>query len=221
MTESNCKTDEWNEISMIPPELSGSITRELDELVGERERILQKTRKITQFSSKIINDIHNSKSDPGHVEELREMVRELNEITAGHPRITYAPYVDSALGEYCEAMIFLALVNGLKIPIPGELTVDSVPYLLGMGDVVGELRRYILRCMKCGEIERAKIFYHRMEKVYDFLSPFHYPKAVVDVRRKRDVARSLLEKTLGELVVTAGNMELSRKMDRMNEAKGE
>lgn len=206
---------------MIPPELSGSITRELDELVGERERILQKTRKITQFSSKIINDIHNSKSDPGHVEELREMVRELNEITAGHPRITYAPYVDSALGEYCEAMLFIALAKDDGIPSPVELGVDPVPYLLGMGDVVGELRRYILGHLKDKDVERARHYYGKMEVVYDFLSCFHYPKAVVDIRRKRDVARSLLDRTLGELVVTSGNIELARRRTCGEEKTGE
>jgi len=212
MTGSNSISEQPNEPKIIPEELSNSITTELDALVEVRERILQKTRKIIQISSKIINDIHNSKSEPAHVEELQEMVQELIETTAGHPRITHAPYVDSALGEYCEAMLFLALVNGDKIPSPKELTVDSVPYLLGMGDVVGELRRYILGYLKDNDTEKAILYFGKMETVYNFLAAFHYPKAVVDIRRKKDVARSLLEKTLGELVVARSNHDLSERM---------
>lgn len=215
MTKNSSISEQPNEQQILPGEISDTITAELDELVEVRERVLQKTRKIIQLSSKIINDIHNSRSEPTHVEELRKMVHELSEITSGYPRITHAPYVDSALGEYCEAMLFLALINGELIPSPKELTVDSIPYLMGMGDVVGELRRYILGYLKDNDTEKALHFYGKMEAVYDFLAAFHYPKAVVDIRRKKDVARSLLEKTLGELVVARSNHDLSEKMNNL------
>jgi len=212
MTKNSSISEQTIEPKIIPGEISNTISTELDELVEVRERVLQKTRKIIQLSSKIINDIHNSKSEPAHVKELRKMVQELVELTAGHPRITHAPYVDSALGEYCEAMLFRAIVNNEKIPSPNELSVNSIPYLLGMGDVVGELRRYILGYLKDNDTGKALLYYQRMESVYDFLAAFHYPKAVVDIRRKKDVARSLLEKTLGELVVARSNHDLSERM---------
>ncbi len=212
MTGSNSISGQQNRDKIIPVELSKSIAAELDELVEVREKILKRTRKITQLSSKIINDIHNSKSEHDNVDELRKMVSELGELCKEHPRITHAPYVDSALGEYCEAMLFLALVKGDVIPSPEELTVDSIPYLLGMGDVVGELRRYILGYLKDNKIDQAAYFYGKMESLYNFLANFHYPKAVVDIRRKKDVARSLMEKTLGELVVARSNHDLSERM---------
>ena len=221
MTKNSSISEQPNEQQILPGEISDTITAELDELVEVRERVLQKTRKIIQLSSKIINDLHNSKGEPHCEDELRKMVGELADITAGHPRLTHAPYVDSALGEYCEAMLFIALAKDDGIPSPVELGVDPVPYLLGMGDVVGELRRYILGHLKDKDVERARHYYGKMEVVYDFLSCFHYPKAVVDIRRKRDVARSLLDRTLGELVVTSGNIELARRRTCGEEKTGE
>ena len=84
---------------------------------------------------------------------------------------------------------------------------------LRAGDAVGELRRYVLGCLKDGRLDDARKYYGKMEVLYNFISEFHYPKAVVDVRRKKDVARSLLEKTLGELVVTCGNLEAAGRRD--------
>ena len=206
---------------LFPDDLSRTIMSELDELNAAREKILGNTRTIIQLSSRIINDVHLKKRSEDDIRRLRELVMELNSDAKGNSRITHAPYIDNALQEYCEAMILLAIINNERIPTPRELGVDPIPYLSGIGDVVGELRRYILGCLKEKEIKKATFFYDRMETLFNFLSLFHYPKAIVDIRRKRDVARSLLEKTLGELVVTAGNIELSRMHNTPKEKSGE
>jgi len=44
---------------------------------------------------------------------------------------------------------------------------------------------------------------------------FDYPDAIVAVRRKQDVARSLLEKTRGEVAVSASAMNLQRKLEEV------
>ncbi len=221
MTESSGITDDSNEGPMIPRELSDSITAELDELTGIRETALAATRKIIQLSSKVINGIHLGSATEGEMDRLGEAVEGLLSDLRDHPRICYAPYVDSAIAEYCEAAAFWAVVNGRNIPTHAELGVDPGPYLLGLGDAVGEIRRYVLGRLKDGDVEKARFFYGRMEGVYEFISGFHYPKAVVDIRRKRDVARSLLDRTLGELVVTSGNIELARRRTCGEENAGE
>lgn len=210
MTESNSNTDERNDRPMIPPELSDTITAELDELNEMRETALRSTRKIIQLSSKIINAIHPGTASGDDLDRLQKKVVALLLETAEHPRVRFAPYIDSALGEYCEAFLFWYAVNDRPLPSHVELSVNPVPYLLGAGDAIGELRRYVLGRLKDGDVDNARKYYGRMEELYEFISGFHYPKAVVDIRRKRDVARSLLEKTLGELVVTCGNLEAAR-----------
>jgi len=208
------ENEEMTDDILFPNELSQAIMSELDELNTVREKILGSTRKIIQLSSRIINDVHLKRRSEDDIRRLRELVIELNTDAKSNSRIAHAPYIDNALQEYCEAMILLAMVNDERIPTPEDLGVDSIPYLTGIGDVVGEMRRYVLGCLKEKEIEKAAFFYEKMEMLFNFISLFHYPKAIVDIRRKRDIARSLLEKTLGELVVTAGNME---RWERYNE----
>ena len=52
----------------------------------------------------------------------------------------------AALQEYVEAEILLAYVKNPNnsIPLQSDLKVSSVAYVLGLADVIGELRRYTL-----------------------------------------------------------------------------
>jgi translin len=54
-----------------------------------------------------------------------------------------------------------------------------------------------------------------MEEVFSALLQFEYPSALVEVRRKADVARSLVERTRGEVAVAIVGARLER---RLNEA---
>ncbi|HIJ16733.1 MAG TPA: RNA-binding protein, partial [Thermoplasmata archaeon] len=64
-------------------------------------------------------------------------------------------------------------------------------------------------------VMRANYFLDRMEDLYTALMRFDYPDAIVAVRRKQDVARSLLEKTRGEVAVAASAMNLQGKIDEL------
>ena len=54
-----------------------------------------------------------------------------------------------------------------------------------------------------------------MEDIYTALMRFDYPDAIVAVRRKQDIARSLLEKTRGEVAVAASAMNLQGKLEEL------
>jgi translin len=54
-----------------------------------------------------------------------------------------------------------------------------------------------------------------MDELYDFLMQFDYPAALAGVRRKQDVARSLVEKTRGELAVATAASSLERRLEAM------
>lgn len=193
-----------------------ALKEELDALMDARERIHAKSREIIQLSSRTINAIHmgerggrvgeTDEDVTRSLEELERKVRELLDEAEGAPGIRYGHHVDRALQEYSEAMILDSLTRGKGLPAPGDLGVDARPYLQGLGDVVGELRRYILTKLKEGDVKEAERFFNKMETVCCALFNFHYPKSIVNIRHKKDVARSLLDKTLGEVVVTKGNI---------------
>lgn len=86
------------------------------------------------------------------------------------------------------------------IPTPETLGMGYAAYLNGLGDVAGELRRHILDLIRRGDVEKAEVFLGIMENIHAVLLDFDYPDAITHgLRRKTDVARSLVEKTRGDL----------------------
>ena len=87
------------------------------------------------------------------------------------------------------------------MPEPEELGITNEAYLLGIGDVIGEVRRMCVDSLRHGEMEKASKYLSTIEELYEFLMRFHYPAGMVAIKRKQDVARGVLEKTRGEIAV--------------------
>jgi translin len=51
-----------------------------------------------------------------------------------------------------------------------------------------------------------------MEEMFLILMKFDYPDAIVSIRRKQDIARSILEKTRGEVAVAVSMRRLEIKL---------
>ena len=103
------------------------------------------------------------------------------------------------------------------LPTPEELGVTTSSYLLGLADAIGELRRFSLDALREGRMEDAIRYLEMMEEMFRVLMRFDYPDALVAVRRKQDIARSLLEKTRGEVAVGVSTKALSDKIGRLYE----
>ena len=111
-----------------------------------REQALRLSREIIRTSANSIRATHRGELDSARslVEEVAETAGRLHAIRETHPRVYYAGYVEDALKEYVEASTVLAFVEGSSLPGPEDLGVDAAPYLGGLSDAVGELRRSIL-----------------------------------------------------------------------------
>jgi translin len=120
--------------------------------------------------------------------------------------------VEGALQEVSEAAIVHALLRGNTLPEPEALGVTSAAYLLGLGDAVGELRRFALDRLRDGKVDDAAGYLRMMEDIFDALLRFDHPDAIVPLRHKQDVARGLLERTRGELAVAAHGTALERRL---------
>jgi len=174
----------------------------LDEKDQVRENALKITRETVRLSAEAIRAIHrgeleNAKSTIKEVKKkLENLATELRE----HPDIYFSGYVYSAYQEYVEAAVLLSILEGSKIPSPEDLNVPYVPYLLGLGDVIGELRRQILDAIRKDQLDQGEFFLGIIEEIYEALSTLGYPNAIVPgLRHKCDVARNILEKTRGDL----------------------
>jgi translin len=89
--------------------------------------------------------------------------------------------------------------------------VDPVPYLHGLGEAVGELRRRLLDLLRAGDVERAETTLEAMDGIVDLLAEMDYPDGMTNgLRRTTDVARALVERSRSDLTATVVQERLRR-----------
>jgi len=188
----------------------------LDEKDRIREASLRAARSITRLASTAIRGMHRGEDVDKELKALRAEVTALSKSLRSHPEFWMGGTVEGALQEVSEAAIVHAILQDRPLPGPDELGVTGAAYVLGLGDSIGELRRLALDRMRVGKFDEANRFVDAMEEMYHALLRFEYPDAIVAVRHKQDVARSLLERTRGELAVAARSAELERKLAQLS-----
>lgn len=201
-------------------ELAEEISRHLEEKDQAREEALALTRVVVRRSGAAIRSVHRGELDraldlAGRAgEDLAAILNLLKE----HPDVRYSGLVDGAEQEYAEARIVYALITEERIPHPREVGVEMTSYLAGLGDAVGELRRHILDLIRLGRPVEGEVHLAAMEEIYHLLISFDYPDAVTKgMRRKGDVARSLLDRTRGDLTNAIGQRRLEAELKEVEE----
>ncbi|RLF12960.1 MAG: haloacid dehalogenase [Thermoprotei archaeon] len=107
-----------------------------------------------------------------------------------------------ALQELVEAEALLSLLEEREIPSVEELEVTDEAYVLGLADLVGELRRMTLEYIRAGDGVKAEEAYEVMKNLYEMLWPLEYPRSLVPgLRHKVDVMRRILDETLHDLTL--------------------
>jgi translin len=105
------------------------------------------------------------------------------------------------------------LVNGREIPAPEDMGVDVAAYLNGLGEAVGEIRRYLLDGMRKGDLSRGEELLGIMDDVYSMLVTMDFPDALTGgLRRTTDMVRGVLEKTRSDLTLAIRQKSLEEKI---------
>lgn len=116
------------------------------------------------------------------------------------PGLLYGGYLQDALKELAEAALFLALAQDQPLPTPEALELTWEPYLAGLAETVGELRRYALDALRRGEMQVAERMLARMSAIYELLITVDFPDAITgSLRHATDAARGILERTRGDV----------------------
>ena len=185
-----------------------------------RERALPKSRHAIRLCANAIRAAHREEfdtarqlvADAGAL--LRGMAADLHE----HLDIFYAGFVADAQKEYTEAALTCALIQREPLPTPEELGVEWAPYLNGLGETIGELRRYILDRMRLGKLETCESMLSDMDEIYALLITLDYPDAITgNLRRTTDSARGILEKTRGDLTLGVSQARLNVAMEAVQQ----
>jgi translin len=196
--------------------LEEQVRSELDGKYAARELALKNCRPIIRGSANAIRALHRGEDDvaAGLMAEVRVLIREAQEPLVDHRDIYYAGFFYDAVKEYAEAELTAALLNHRPLPLPGELGIDAVPYLKGLGEAVGEQRRRLLDQLRRGELDDAERTFTDMEVVHDLLTALDYPDGMTaGLRRTTDVARALIERSRADLTTTIVQERLRRRLD--------
>lgn len=202
------------------------INQEISAKEKVREEALRLSRDIIINCRKAIQHLHRGLMPAAQdfLGQAASLLSQLTSVTKGHPDIYYTGYVENAEQEFVEASTLLSILREGGLPSPSDLQVTSSSYLLGLCDLVGELRRAALDVMLEGNTKKATEYLKMMEQIYDAIMSFDYPSGLVPIKKKQDVVRSLVEKTRGELVVVSSERrmeERSREFHGMLETPGE
>ena len=168
------------------------IRRTMEEAQGSRDDILAKSRVIISLCSRSIIRVHNS--------DTTQAVSLLKQAKLEHGTLQdkildrTAHYIIPAEQEYVEASCLLDIVQNDTIPTREDLGVMPESYILGLLDLIGELKRLMLDHMRNDRIQQADRTFEIMDTLYNELYPFmSYDKVLKDARRKMDICRIIME----------------------------
>lgn len=199
------------------------IIEKIDQRIGEKEKIreeaLKTSRDIIINCRRGIQQLHRDQMPEAeeYIRQASEKLIHLFEVTKDHPDIYHAGFVENAAQEYVEIHCLYNIMKGEDLPDPDSIQTTSSAYLLGLCDVVGELRRSALDFMLEGNTVKAGEYLGYMDRIYDAIMSFDYPSSLVPVKKKQDMVRGLIEKTRGELVVSSCERRIH---DRTHEFHG-
>lgn len=180
-----------------------------------RERALPKSRSAIRFCANSIRAAHRQDfQTAAHLlAQAADLLQEMAIDLRDHQDIYYAGFVQDAQKEFAEASTFSALVQHHPLPDAEQLGIGWAAYLNGLGETVGELRRYLLDQLRRGNIETCELYLGYMDDIYAILISIDFPDAITaGLRRTTDSARGILEKTRGDLTIAMEQAQLQRTM---------
>jgi translin len=183
-----------------------------------REQALPKSRAAIRCCANAIRACHRQDFPAALqlLDQAEALLAEMRADLGDHLDIYYAGFVEDAQKEFAEASLTCAMIQRLPLPLPDALRVEWAPYLNGLGEAVGELRRSILDRLRQGRLEGCEQLLQQMDDVYLLLTTLDFPDAITgNLRRTTDSVRGILEKTRGDLTVAVRQTRLAETMARL------
>lgn len=177
----------------------------LDARNSAREMALAESRKIIRLSANTIRSLHRGEMDAARalLDEARGLLDGLLSGLEDHHDLQHAGFTIDAQKEFSEATLTFALIDDEPLPSPADLGVDVVPFLHGLGETVGEMRRRLLDQLREGALDEAERLLGEMNQIVDLLASLDYPDGMTSgLRRTTDVSRSLVERSRADLTAT-------------------
>jgi len=183
-----------------------------------REKVLPLSREVIRHSSNAIRAVHRQEFNQAKelLQSAHNLLDEVAQAVSECIELGHAGFVRDAQKEFAEGSITLALVTGKPPPGPKELGIDSAAYLNGLGEAVGELRRYLLDSMRQGDLSRGEELLSAMDDIYNVLVTMDFPDAITGgLRRTTDMVRGVLERTRSDLTLVISQQNLGKRLEKL------
>lgn len=151
-----------------------------------RELLIKKSRDVLKLSKQVIYAAHRAdlKEAEKLANDMKKELKDLNQYVEKNPKMYHQGSYKTAVQEYVEAMLFYGYLKENRLYTKKELDVDSDYYLLGLGDLSGELvRRAILDATK-GDFKSPLRAKELASDIYAWL--LHFDIREGELRKKFD-----------------------------------
>ncbi|MCD6383883.1 MAG: hypothetical protein J7L88_05420 [Thermoplasmata archaeon] len=196
------------------------IEEEIKKALDEEDALREEAYRLHREAIRAARDAIKRVSNGGELgEEIYHFRDSLLKILEENPVMHRYTFIEDALTEIAEALIFSAVMSGEDLPTPGEISIHPRLYLLGLADAVGEMRRVVISMLIEGDIEGAGEMLKRMEEAAGLVDAFVYPSSLIALKRKQDVVRSLLDRTKGEYLIAVSSAGYGRRFVSSEQAE--
>jgi translin len=183
-----------------------------------REKAIPLCREVIRHCSNAIRAVHRQEFDQAGelLQSAHNLLAEVEQTVSTYNEFNNTGFVRDAQKEFAEGSITLALVTGKPLPTPDELGIGGAAYLNGLGEAVGELRRYLLDSMRSGDLSRGEELLSAMDDIYSVLVTMDFPDAITGgLRRTTDMVRGVLERTRSDLTLVIRQKDLENRLGKM------
>jgi translin len=198
--------------------ITDQIRKVFDARTSARDLALAQARQLTRACSLAIRAVHRDDVDTmkNQLAEASQLADTLRSSLAKFPDLFYAGYTQDALKEFVEANVTCALIRNEPLQTLEDLLVEPSTYLNGLAEVVGELRRRTLDILRHGYSQEAERLLGIMDEIYSVLVTMDYPDAITNgLRRQTDLARSIIEKTRGDITFSLRGEHLEKSIGKL------
>ena len=184
-----------------------------------RDEALGRARRARVLSKQAILNLHGDDHEAAgsKLDEAGRLLEEIKGLVEESTELATFEAVEAAFQEFTEASVIMALKVSGEFPGPKELGVSVEDYLLGLGDVPGELRRETLDALRTGDMGLAELRLAQMERIYLALVSMEEMTLLRGLMRKLDIARGVIERTRGDVTAEAGRRRLGDSVRRLEE----
>ncbi|HEQ78547.1 MAG TPA: haloacid dehalogenase [Euryarchaeota archaeon] len=191
--------------------LVSEIKDELDLRDARREKVFILAREVRRFSTKAVRELHKANFEAAE-SAIEQAEKKLLELESGDYSFSL---LQEAIQEYAEAVLTMSFLEKREPPSHKELGIPGEWYLLGLADTVGELRRHILDLIRLNKYSEVNHYLDLMDEITHEILTLDYPSAVLNIRRKQDISRSILERTFSDVVRAEKEIEVIRKLEEL------